>query len=312
MGTASAAIDLGTNTARLLIGSVEPGPTIRTLALKRVVTRLGGGFTREQGLSPEARERTLTALREFAAEMRRHEVHALRAVATSAVRDAVNGQSFVDQVYRETGIRLEVIDGREEALLTLRGVIAGLGRDGDFLVFDIGGGSTEYTIATGATPLFTRSLPLGVVRLTEGKVEVPAMEEKISRELERLRSDMAAEGFASFPPGATMVGTAGSATTMAALDLALSPYDPARVQGHVLSLESVRGMLQRLLPLSPGQRLLLPGMEKGREDLIIAGILLTLKSMELFGFDSLTVSDTGILEGILLSLDHAPDRTAFR
>lgn len=299
---ASAAIDLGTNTARLLIGSMESGAMVRPLALRRVVTRLGGGFTREQGLSPEARERTLAALREFAAVLRGHDVHKVRAVATSAVRDAVNGRAFVDQVFNETGIRLEVIDGREEALLTLRGVVSGLGREGDFMVFDIGGGSTEYTLAQGSTPLFTRSLPLGVVRLTEGKISVPAMEDKISRELEALRTEMVAGGFASFCAGATLVGTAGTATTMAALDLALTPYDPARVQGHVLSRDAVRGMLETLLPLTPDQRLLLPGMEKGREDLIIAGILLTLQSMELFGFDSLTVSDTGILEGILLSI----------
>jgi exopolyphosphatase/guanosine-5'-triphosphate,3'-diphosphate pyrophosphatase len=302
MPGALAAIDLGTNTARLLIGRLESGPTIRPLAVNRVVTRLGGGFTREQGLSPEARERTLTALRGFADAMDAHGVGALRAVATSAVRDAVNGGEFVDQVFGETGIRLEVIDGREEALLTLRGVISGLGREGDFMVFDIGGGSTEYTLARGSDPLFTRSLPLGVVRLTEGKGSVPAMEEKISRELEALRLDMVGEGFASFPACATLVGTAGTATTMAALDLDLTPYDPSRVQGHILSLSAVREMLEKLLPLTPEQRLLLPGMEMGREDLIIAGILLTLKSMELFGFDSLTVSDTGILEGILLSL----------
>lgn len=299
---ASAAIDLGTNTSRLLIASMESGAMVRPLALRRVVTRLGGGFTREQGLSPEARERTLAALREFAAVLRGHDVHKVRAVATSAVRDAVNGRAFVDQVFNETGIRLEVIDGREEALLTLRGVVSGLGREGDFMVFDIGGGSTEYTLAQGSTPLFTRSLPLGVVRLTEGKISVPAMEDKISRELEALRTEMVAGGFASFCAGATLVGTAGTATTMAALDLALTPYDPARVQGHVLSRDAVRGMLETLLPLTPDQRLLLPGMEKGREDLIIAGILLTLQSMELFGFDSLTVSDTGILEGILLSI----------
>lgn len=302
MAETSAAIDLGTNTARLLIGRVDPGQVIRPLALKRIVTRLGGGFTREVGLSHDAKERTLIALREFADALREHGVVAVRAVATSAVRDAVNGLEFVSRVFRETGIRLEVIDGREEALLTLRGVIAGLGREGDFMVFDIGGGSTEYTLAKGSNPLFTRSLPLGVVRLTEGKTSMPAMEEKICRELEALYRATIAEGFASFPAGATLVGTAGTATTMAALDLELSPYDPAKVQGHVLTREKIREMLDRLLPLTPGQRLSLPGMEQGREDLIIAGILLTLKSMELFGFGSLTVSDTGILEGILLSI----------
>lgn len=303
MEKASAAIDLGTNTARLLIGSIDSGPVIRPLAVKRVVTRLGGGFTREKGISGEARERTLAALRDFAADMRMHAVDRVRAVATSAVRDAVNGRAFADAVFSETGIRLEIIDGHEEALLTLRGVVSGLGRkEGDFLVYDIGGGSTEYTLARITNPLFTRSLPLGVVRLTEGKGDVPAMEEKISRELEILRSEMVRVGHSSFPAGATLVGTAGSVTTLAALDMELTPYDPLKVQGYILSMETIRRIFDRLLPLTPEQRLLLPGMEKGREDLIVAGILITLKTMDLFGFDSLTVSDTGILEGILLSL----------
>jgi len=302
MEKTSAAIDLGTNTARLLIGSIDSGPVIRPLAVKRVVTRLGGGFTREKGVSAEARERTLAALRDFAADMRRYTVDRVRAVATSAVRDAVNGRAFADEVFSETGIRLEIIDGHEEALLTLRGVVSGLGREGDFLVFDIGGGSTEYTLARGTNPLFTRSLPLGVVRLTEGKGAVPAMEEKISRELDILRSEMVREGHSSFPAGSTLVGTAGSVTTLAALDMELTPYDPLKVQGYILSMVAIRRIFDRLLPLTPEQRLLLPGMEKGREDLIVAGILITLKTMELFGFDSLTVSDTGILEGILLSL----------
>ena len=300
-----ASIDLGTNTARLLIGSTESGNILPVL-LKRHITRLGGGFTRESGISPEAWQRSLDALIDFAADMKREGVFRVRAVATSAVRDAVNGAAFCAEVLERTGIRLEVIDGEEEGLLTLSGVLSGLSRkEGDFFVFDVGGGSTEYTLAAAHVPLYTESLPLGVVRLTEGKGDLPAMEEKINRELGGLRQQLDGKGLAGRLDDATLVGTAGTATTLAAINLRMVDYDYRRVNNHVLSLEAIREIYARLLPLTPAERLTVPGLEKGREDLIIAGILITLKTMEIFGFERLTVSDFGLLEGVLLGLDAA-------
>jgi exopolyphosphatase/guanosine-5'-triphosphate,3'-diphosphate pyrophosphatase len=296
-----ASIDLGTNSARLLIGLIDSGRSIRTLVVKKEITRLGGGFSRETGLSPEAQGRTLAVLRDFAAELEKHRVSGVRAVATSAVRDAVNGGAFVAEVLRETGILLRVIDGREEAILNLRGVVAGLGIEGETLVFDIGGGSTEYTLARGDVPRFTRSLPLGVVRLTEGKGAVAAMEEKISRELEALREEMLAAGHGISLARATLVGTAGTPATLAAVHMKLSDFDYRKVHGHSLSLDAIRTIRDTLLPLIPEQRLTVPGIEKGREDLVVAGILITVRTMEMFGFESLTVCDTGLLEGLLLT-----------
>lgn len=300
-----ASIDLGTNTARLLIGSTEGG-SISPVLIKRHITRLGGGFTRESGISPEAWQRSLDALTDFAAEVKRAGGGRVRAVATSAVRDAVNGAAFCAEVLERTGIGLEVIDGEEEGLLTLAGVLSGLARkDGDFFVFDVGGGSTEYTLAAAHVPLYTESLPLGVVRLTEGKGELPAMEEKIVRELGGLRQRLERDGLAGRLDGAALVGTAGTATTLAAIDLRMVDYDYRRVNNHLLSLDAIREIFTMLLPLTPAERLAVPGLEKGREDLIIAGILITLKTMEIFGFDRLTVSDFGLLEGVLLGLDAA-------
>lgn len=300
-----ASIDLGTNTARLLIGSTESG-SISLVLLKRHITRLGGGFTRELGISPEAWQRSLNALTDFAADMKQEGVVRVRAVATSAVRDAVNGAAFCAEVLERTGIGLEVIDGEEEGLLTLSGVLSGLSRkEGDFFVFDVGGGSTEYTLSATHVPLYTESLPLGVVRLTEGKGDLPAMEEKIDRELGGLRQRLEGKGLADRLDGATLVGTAGTATTLAAIDLRMVDYDYRYVNNHVLSIDAIREIYARLLPLSPAERLAVPGLEKGREDLIIAGILITLKTMEIFGFERLTVSDFGLLEGVLLGLDAA-------
>lgn len=302
MTSLKAAIDLGTNTVRLLIGTAD-AQGVHPVLLKREITRLGGGFRKTSGISREACERTIAALRLFAGEIEKHAVTRVRAVATSAVRDAVNGREFVAEVLERTGIMLEVIEGEEEGLLTLRSVISGLDeKSGDYMVFDIGGGSTEYTIATASSHIFTDSLPLGVVRLTEGKVSVEAMSDKIERELARLKIRIERAGLISYLDSATLVGTAGTATTLAAIDLKLKTYDYRQVNNHILSKDAIQAIFDILLPLSPEERLHVAGLEKGREDLIIAGILVTLKTMDMFGFDRMKVSDFGLLEGVLLSI----------
>jgi exopolyphosphatase/guanosine-5'-triphosphate,3'-diphosphate pyrophosphatase len=301
MSQPAAAIDLGTNTARLLIGSVDAAGVIVPLLVKRCITRLGGGFTRERGISPEACARTSAALKDFAGEIERHGVTRVRAVATSAVRDAVNGAEFCGRILQETGIHLEVIDGHREALMTLRGVLAGLdATTGNLMVFDVGGGSTEYTLSKGVSPLFSMSLPLGVVRLTEGKGSPEAMGEKIARELAMLRAEIETRDLRQFLDNATPVGTAGTATTLAAISMGMTDYDYRRVNNYTLSLHEIRGIFSRLLPMTPAERLAVPGLEEGREDLIIAGILITIATMETFGFSRLKVSDFGLLEGVLL------------
>ncbi len=297
-----AAIDLGTNTVRLLIGSLVDGEIRQTLIVRRI-TRLGGGFTRESGISPEAWERTLASLKEFAQHIAEHAVTRIRAVATSAVRDAVNGAAFCNKVLAETGIELEVIDGETEGLLTLKGVLAGIdGIPERLLLFDVGGGSTEYTVARGTHPLYSRSLPLGVVRLTDGKPTREAMSEKIDRELAALRDDLDGRGYLPMAYGATTIGTAGTATTLAAISLGMTDYDYRKVNNYSLALEEIEAIYNLLLSKSPAERLKVPGLEKGREDLIPAGTLLTLKTLALFGSTTLKVSDFGLLEGVLLSI----------
>lgn len=301
-----ASIDLGTNTARLLIGRVNGG-SIAPVLVKRHITRLGGGFTRDSGISPEAWQRSVAALTDFAEEMGKAGVTRLRAVATSAVRDGINGPAFCRAVLERTGIRLEVIDGKEEGLLTLAGVLSALDRkEGDFFVFDVGGGSTEYTLAESSNPLYTESLPLGVVRLTEGKPDVASMKEKIARELCGLGERIAGRGLWGRLDGATLVATAGTATTLAAISLGMTDYDYRRVNNYVLTRDEIARIFRMLLPLPSADRLKVPGLEKGREDLIIAGMLIVLDTMETFGFERMTVSDFGLLEGVLLDLAKRP------
>lgn len=302
MSQLNAAIDLGTNTARLLIGESGNNDSFISVLLKRHITRLGGGFSQHTGISSEAAERSIEALRDFADEIRLHGVTNVRAVATSAVRDAVNGNIFCERVFRETGIRLEVIDGEKEALFTLRGVLAGIDdKTGDFLVFDVGGGSTEYTLSHGNSPVFTRSLPLGVVRLTEGKITCEAMADKVKRELDLLTAEMQRLGLMDDISKVTLVGTAGTATTLAAINLKMVDYDYRKVNNHTMTLAEIEDIYADLLPLTPAERLKITGLEKGREDLIIAGILITINTMKIFGFNRIKVSDFGLLEGLLLT-----------
>jgi len=297
-----AAIDFGTNTARLLVADRNPDGSFQQVRIEREIVRMGGGFDRERGLSDDAMQRGHLCLSRFAGILEEYGVTELRAVATSAVRDAANGRAFLDRIYRLTGISLSAINGETEGALTLAGVVAGLDiRPDHLMVFDVGGGSTEYTVARAGRATFIRSLPLGVVRLTEGKSSPAGMSEKIEKELGRLSAEMARSAIAADHADAVLVGTAGTATTLAAISQKMANYDYRRVQNSVLSLDEVRRIYSLLLPLTLEERVRVPGLEKGREDLIVAGILITLHTMERFGFSTFKVSDYGLLEGLIVS-----------
>jgi len=296
-----AAIDFGTNTARLLIADLFDDGHFEQIALKRTIVRLGGGFNRATGLADDAIQRATACLHDFADSIRQNAVDTIRAVGTSAIRDAANGSEFVARMTDETGIRLGIIDGVTEGSLTLAGVLAGLDSQPEqLLMFDVGGGSTEYTFARDDRPLFVQSLPLGVVRLTEGKIEPSAMEEKIERELDNLELQLRNSAI-SVSPDTLLVGTAGTATTLAAISLQMPEYDYRRVNNHSLQKSEIQRIYELLLPLSKEQRLGIAGLEKGREDLIIAGSLITLLTLKRFGFTRMKVSDYGLLEGLVVS-----------
>lgn len=295
-----AAVDFGTNTARLLIADLHEDGSFSHCLLQRVITRLGGGFSRETGIARDAWERGRACLQQFSVAIRQHGVTTVRAVATSAVRDAGNGPAFVAAMEQQTGIRLAVIDGITEGRITLAGVRAGLDEDPHQMVlFDVGGGSTEYTLTRDGSPFFVQSLPLGVVRLTEGKADHAAMLDKINRELDLLEQRLQAAGEPMPQAASLLVGTAGTATTLAAISLQMTDYDYRRVNNHRLAYDEVRRIFELLAPLSPVERLAVPGLEQGREDLIVAGCLITLKTMERFGAASMKVSDYGLLEGLV-------------
>jgi len=300
-----AAIDIGTNTVRLLVAETVGPDDYTVLHEEQQITRLGEGLRSTGVLQDAPRRRSLTVLRRFAELARSLKAGEIVAVATSAVREARNGQEFVAEVWREAGLALRVIDGEEEARLTLLGVRHGL-RLGSrrVLAIDIGGGSTEFVLARGEVIEGIVSTGLGVVKLTEQYLvsdpptvdERRRLEEFVGTRIDRLRREL---------PGleaAQLVGTAGTVTTLAAVDLALVTYDRQKVRGHCLSLARVRELLDRLAALALRERRQVPGLEPGRADIILAGAAILAVSMERLGYDELRVSDEGLREGILIDL----------
>jgi exopolyphosphatase/guanosine-5'-triphosphate,3'-diphosphate pyrophosphatase len=300
-----ATVDLGTNTVRLLVVEAA-GATWRALHQAQRVTRLGEGQAAAGRLLPEPMRRTAATVAEFTRTARGLGAARIRIVATSAVREAVNREEFAARVEAEAGAPVEVVSGEDEARLTLLGVTSGLPGLGDsFVLFDIGGGSTEFVRARGGVPVAAVSLRLGVVPLAEEWGDPgPVQRDRFAAVREAIERRLAAEVPEALAPGGAgeLVGTAGTVTTLAALDLGLPAYEAARVHGHRLGREAVERQLTRLGALSVSQRGRLPCLEPGRADLIIPGIAICLAAMARFGRDHLVVSDHGLREGILCEL----------
>jgi exopolyphosphatase/guanosine-5'-triphosphate,3'-diphosphate pyrophosphatase len=304
-----ATIDLGTNTVRLLVADVAPGGRWRVVDAHQRVTRLGEGSSKSGRLGDAPAARTAAVVREYVTRARSAGSERIEIVATSAVREAVNGREFAARLERETGERVRVISGEEEAALTLAGVLGGVGAGvGDTdttVVFDIGGGSTEYILARGRTAMTSVSLRLGVVDLTERHPFAERVEPVRFRALlDEIAGRLAREVPAEIRGARVdrLVGTAGTATTLAALDLGLVTYEPGRVQGHVLTRGAVEAHLARLGALTVAERAALPCLEAGRADLIVPGTAIVLATLDLLGVPGMVVSDWGLREGILIAL----------
>ncbi len=300
-----ATVDLGTNTVRLLVVEAEGGEW-RPLQQSQRVTRLGEGQAAAGRLLEAPMRRTVDTVSEFIAAARGLGVSDIRVVATSAVREAPNRGEFLARLRAATGLDVDVVSGEEEARLTLQGVAAGLpGLGGSFVLFDIGGGSTEFVLGARGRLEAAVSLRLGVVRLAERFVdEGPVDWERFAvmrSEIEgRLAREIPARIAEAGAPA--LVGTAGTVTTLAALDLGLAAYDADRVHGHTLTRDTVERLLRRLGALAVGERARLPCLEPGRADVIIPGIAICLAVMARLGYDSLVVSDRGLREGILCEI----------
>lgn len=307
------AIDCGTNSIRLLVADVDRAGTSLTDVLRRMeVVRLGHGVDRTGRIDPEAMRRTLAMSEEYAARCRDHEVDRVRFVATSASRDASNAAEFVEGVraiFADYGIAPEVVSGEEEAYLSFRGATGDLVAQGipdPYLVVDLGGGSTELVRGT-TTVEAARSVDIGCVRMTERHLhsDPPTTAETDAAVADidaALDSAQAAVGFDGIR---TLVGLAGSITTVTAHALALTAYDPARIHLAHLTPEQVRTAATGLLRMPRAERAALPFMHPGRVDVIGAGALIWLRvveRLEQHGVRDVITSEHDILDGIAMAL----------
>lgn len=308
-----ASIDVGSNSVRLLAGRVSEG-RIDSVALNlRASTRLSESLRPGGRLRAEAADRTVAVLKDYARRLEEAGVYTVSAVATEALRVATDAKAFVQRVADETGIEIEVISGEEEARRTLIGIRAGvadIAGDGPKLLVDIGGGSTELIYTQDWEAFRPISLPLGAVSLYERYLlNDPPRSADIS-ELEAACFVALKKAGDIVPNGEepVMVGTAGTITTLAAVEMAMDVYDPLKVTGHRLDRETVARLLARFSGLTKESRRLLAGLEPGREDIILSGTALLGTIMDITGSGFIVVSDYGLREGNLLDYPHRRGR----
>ncbi|MFB7374615.1 exopolyphosphatase [Streptomyces sp. NPDC056222] len=302
--TRVAGIDCGTNSIRLLVADVHPdtGELIE-LDRRMTIVRLGQGVDKTGRLAPEALERTFAACREYAAVIKELGAEKLRFVATSASRDAENRDDFVSGVLDILGVEPEVISGDQEAEFSFTGATAELHGTEKYLVVDIGGGSTEFVVGNKHVEA-ARSVDIGCVRLTERHVrsDPPA-----AAEIAAIRADIRAaldlaEQTVPIRAAETLVGLAGSVTTVAAIALGLPEYRSEKIHHSRISYEQVQEIVTSLIGSTHAERAAIPVMHPGRVDVIVSGALVLLEIMERTGAREVVVSEHDILDGIALSV----------
>ncbi len=300
-----AGVDIGTLTCRLLIADLPPEGKLTEVRSERRILRLGEGVDQTKQLSMAAMDRVIQCLKEWRGLIDEAQVDRVTAVATSAVRDARNRDEFLDRVKREVGFEVELISGDEEARRTLLGIRSGL-PDGvtDVLALDIGGGSTEFILDRPGQRPVVRSIDIGVVRLCERLLrQDPPTDDEVrqAREWVAKETTTVVASMGNYQ-AATFVGTAGTITSLAAMAQQLSIYEPARIHNYQLQLSTIQEIEQTLLSRKKDARAGLPGLEKGREEVIVAGAVIIRTIMETLGMSAVLVSDLGLREGVLINL----------
>lgn len=306
-----AAIDIGTNTIRLLVLELT-GEGKRSIIYEAgEITRLGEGMGEKPVLKNEAIRRSIDTLRWMVFKARDLSVSKLRACATSALREAQNRDEFLKLARGELDIEIEVLSGEQEAELIVQGVLRHFKlTEAEVVIFDLGGGSTEFIITSDSKIEKLLSLRLGVVSLAEKYLTIYPIPEKniikmaqeIGQYLKTLRSEMVTTTAWIQKKPWILIGTGGSATTLAGLNLNLSQYDAKRINGHILTLSSLNKLFKMLLDITPAERRRQPMIGKGREDIILAGTAIIMGIVKAIRQDQMTVSHAGLKEGIIAQI----------
>jgi len=302
-----AAVDIGTNSVRLLVADVDGtsprDAKIVPLDRRMRITRLGQGVDRSRALAPEAIARTTAVLREYHDVLAEFGITQVRATATSAARDATNRAEFFTAATDALGVTPELLSGEEEAALSFLGATADLDAPAPYLVVDIGGGSTEFVLGTDA-PVGLVSLDMGCVRITEQFIHSdPPAPEELSNAVAVVR-DLVAEVPRAIPgalDAVTLVGLAGTVTTVAAVEQGLPEYDPEKIHHFRLTREAAEDVFRTLATESAEQRKHNPGLEPGRVDVIVGGAAVLVGIFRVLGFDDMLVSEADILDGLVRS-----------
>jgi exopolyphosphatase/guanosine-5'-triphosphate,3'-diphosphate pyrophosphatase len=299
------AIDIGTNSTRLLVAELDGADgTLLTLDRRMRITRLGQGVDATRALHADAVARTVEVLREFRRALDDHGVEQVRATATSAARDAENREDFFAAARDVLGVTPELLAGEEEARLSFVGATTGLEQPGPYLVVDVGGGSTEFIVGRDA-PEGLVSVDIGCVRLSERFLHSdPPSPEELSTALGLVRDHL--HDVDRELPGAaaarTLIGLAGTVTTMAAVELGIPEYDAERLHHFVLTREAAEDVFRTLATEPAEARRHNPGLEPGRVDVIVGGALVVVAVMRHWAFPELLVSEADILDGLARSL----------
>ena len=297
-----AVIDIGTNSSRLLIAEVAGG-RVREVERRSQVTRLGRGVDLSGQLSSEAIEAACEAIADYVALYQEAGVETVDAIATSAVHDASNGSAFIAELRERFALTARVLDGEEEARLTYLGATSETPPPAPTLVIDIGGGSTELIVGAGSEIEFHTSLQAGVVRHSERHI---SSDPPTALELEGLATDVrglieAAVGGQPAARAEAAIAVGGTPTSLAAVEMELAPYDPARVHGHDLSLRSIQRMLSRLASAPLAERVKIAGLHADRAPTVVAGVVILIEVMRAFGLDQIQASEHDILYGAALA-----------
>jgi exopolyphosphatase/guanosine-5'-triphosphate,3'-diphosphate pyrophosphatase len=296
-----AAVDLGTNSTRLLVADAD-GDQLEEVARRLTITRLGEGVDERRRLLPVPIARVRNCLSEYRQELEALGAERTLCIATSSVRDAENGEAFLGEIEWSYGFTTRLLSGTEEAAMMIGGVTSGRPPLDDVLVVDIGGGSTELVVADNGEVASATSLDIGCVRVTERFLcsDPPT------------RPELAAAGAyvrSLLPPleATNGIGVAGTVTTLATIDLGDTEYDPARTHGHRLSLASIEAQLDRLAGMTTEERLALPGLEPGRASVIVAGVIVLREVMTAYGLAEIEVSERDVLHGAAFAAAGLPE-----
>jgi exopolyphosphatase / guanosine-5'-triphosphate,3'-diphosphate pyrophosphatase len=299
--TRVAAIDLGTNSTRLLVADVEGG-RVDEVERRLTITRLGEGVDGRRRLLPVPIARVRNALSDYRRTAEGLGAERVLAVATSAVRDAENGEAFLGEIEWSYGFSTRLLSGDEEALLTLRGVTAGRSLEPRTLLADVGGGSTELVVGGPDGVDWHRSLDIGCVRLTERFL---SSDPPTHAELDACAGHV--RGLLPELDVAAGIGVAGTVTTLAALDLGLDGYDPERIHGHRIPAAAVKTQLDRLASLPIEERRRVPGLDPERAPVIVAGAVIVRELLTRYGLPHLEASERDILHGAALAAAELPE-----